>query len=231
MGALMIIEFQNVTYQIPSGEMIYQNLDLKVSEHKYYGILGQNGAGKSTLIEMIMGTRKLSSGKIKVFGEDASCSQRKLKSKVFVVSHDLSIPGHITTSDLWSFYKFFYPKYSVKLEKRLAKLFEIDSHKKFGSLSTGQKVKALLIPAFAARAELYLFDEVTAVLDPKSRRRFFNFLLEYKSINNCTVFMATNISEDIESCMDKVLFIDEQRNLLIKDVENINSLFDEEKAS
>lgn len=211
--------------------MIYQNLDLKVSEHKYYGILGQNGAGKSTLIEMIMGTRKLSSGKIKVFGEDAARSDRSLKNKIFVVSHDLSIPGHITTRDLWAYYQFFYPKYSVKLQKRLEKLFEIDGKKKFGSLSTGQKVKALLIPAFAARAELYLFDEVTAVLDPRSRRRFFNFLLEYKSINNCTVFMATNISEDIESCMDKVLFIDDDRNLLVKDVQSINSLFDEEREA
>ena len=227
----MIIEFQNVTYQIPSGEKIYKNLDLKLGDHQYFGILGQNGAGKSTLIEMIMGTRKLTEGKIKVFGEDSNHVQRKQKNRVFVVSHDVSVPGHITTKDLWNFYKFFYPRYDEMLEARLEKLFEIDSRKKFGSLSTGQKVKALLIPAFAAQAELYLFDEVTAVLDPKSRRRFFSFLKEFKLINRCSIFMATNISEDIECCMDKVLFIDEKRNVLIKNVENINSLFDEESAA
>lgn len=227
----MIIEFQNVTYQIPSGETIYKNLDLKLSEHQYFGILGQNGAGKSTLIEMIMGTRKLTSGKINVFGEDTSKVQRQFKNKVFVVAHDISVPGHIQAKDLWNYYKVFYPNYSEELEKRLSALFEIDSKKKFGSLSTGQKVKALLIPAFAAQASLYLFDEVTAVLDPKSRRRFFNFLKEFKTINKCSIFMATNISEDIEVCMDKVLFIDEERNIQIKDVENINTLFDEEDVA
>lgn len=226
----MIIEFQNVTYEIPSGETIYKNLDLKLSEHQFFGILGQNGAGKSTLIEMIMGTRKLTSGSIKVFGEDTSIVRRKFKNKIFVVSHDISVPGHITAQDLWSYYRFFYPKYCPDLEVKLAKLFEIDSRKKFGSLSTGQKVKALLIPAFAAHASLYLFDEVTAVLDPKSRKRFFQFLKEFKTINECSIFMATNISEDIECCMDKVLFIDEDRTIQIKDVANINTLFEEDVA-
>lgn len=227
----MIVEFQNVTYQIPSGEQIYKNLDLKLCEHEYFGVLGQNGAGKSTLIEMIMGTRKLAQGSIKIFGEDVSRNRREQKNRIFVVSHDVSVPGHITTQDLWNYYQFFYPRYSKKLERKLAGIFEIDSKKKFGSLSTGQKVKALLIPAFAARAELYLFDEVTAVLDPKSRKRFFNFLQEFKTINKCLIFMATNISEDIECCMDKVLFIDENRNILIKDVANIGSLFEEESAA
>lgn len=224
----MIIDFQNVTYQIPSGETIYKDLDLKLSKHQYFGVLGQNGAGKSTLIEMIMGTRKLTNGTIKVFGEDTSCAQRKFKNKIFVVSHDFSVPGSIKAKNLWAYYRFFYPNYSIEIENKLSDLFEIDSNKKFGSLSTGQKVKALLIPAFAAQASLYLFDEVTAVLDPKSRKRFFKFLKEFKTINECTIFMATNISEDIECSMDKVLFIDDTRDILIKDVENINLLFEED---
>ena len=107
----MVIDFQNVTYAIPNGQMIYKNLNLRVYEKEYYGILGKNGAGKSTLIEMIMGMRKLTEGKIKVFGEDANASNRKNKNKVFVVSHDILIPGNIKVADMFQFYHFFYPHY------------------------------------------------------------------------------------------------------------------------
>ncbi len=226
----MILEFQNVTYKIPSGELIYKNLNLKVYKNEYYGILGQNGAGKSTLIEMIMGTRKLSAGRIDIFGEKADDSYRKQKHRIFVVSHDFAVPGHIASRDLWAYYKFFYPNYSIELQERLARIFQIDEKKKFGSLSTGQKVKSLLVAAFAAKAELYLFDEVTAVLDPKSRRRFFEFLKEFKTLNDCSVFMATNIAEDIQTCMDKVLFIDDNREVKIKDAQDIESLFYEDDS-
>lgn len=226
----MILEFQNVTYQIPSGELIYKNLNLKVSANEYYGVLGQNGAGKSTLIEMIMGTRKLTTGKINIFGEKADDSYRQHKNKIFVVSHDFAVPGHIASRDLWAFYKFFYPNYSMELQERLSRIFQINEKKKFGSLSTGQKVKSLLVAAFAAKAELYLFDEVTAVLDPKSRRRFFEFLKEFRTLNNCSVFMATNIAEDIQTCMDKVLFIDDNREVKIRDTKDIDALFSEESS-
>jgi ABC-2 type transport system ATP-binding protein len=224
----MVIDFQNVTYAIPNGQMIYRNLNLRVYEKEYYGILGKNGAGKSTLIEMIMGMRKLTEGKIKVFGEDANASNRKNKNKVFVVSHDILIPGNIKVSEMFKFYHHFYPDYDRNMEKELLNLFEINPTKKFGALSTGQKIKALLCAAFAARAELYLFDEVTAVLDPKSRRNFFKFLNEFKHLHNCSVFLATNIAEDLENCMDKVIFIDNDQKVIVKDVSNIDSLFEDD---
>jgi ABC-2 type transport system ATP-binding protein len=227
----MIIDFQNVTYAIPNGQMIYKNLNLRVHEKEYYGILGKNGAGKSTLIEMIMGMRKLTEGKIKVFGEDANASNRKNKNKVFVVSHDIIIPGNIKVAEMYQFYDFFYPAYDKEMQDELLGLFEIDPKKKFGALSTGQKIKALLCAAFAAKAELYLFDEVTAVLDPKSRRNFFKFLNDFKGRHNCSVFLATNIAEDLENCMDKVIFIDDDHRVVVKDVANIDSLFDEENEA
>jgi ABC-2 type transport system ATP-binding protein len=227
----MMIDFKNVSYSIPNGQKIYKDLNLRVYANEYYGVLGKNGAGKSTLIEMIMGSRKLESGEIKVFGEDVSSSGRKNKNKVFMASHDMEVPGNISVRDLLDFYAFFYPDYSKEIETKLLNDFEILPKKKFGSLSTGQKVKAVLCAAFAAKASLYLFDEVTAVLDPKSRRYFFKFLNEFRTYHSCSVFLATNIAEDLEQCMDKILFIDDDHRVLIKGVDDIDLLFEDKDAS
>jgi len=226
----MIIDFKNVSYSIPNGQSIYKNLNLKVYENEYYGILGKNGAGKSTMIEMIMGARKLEQGEIRVFGEDVTSSTRINKHKVFVATHDMEIPGNILVQDLLDFYAYFYPDYSKDIEKQLLKDLEVDPQKKFGSLSTGQKVKAVLCAGFAAKVSLYLFDEVTAVLDPKSRRYFFRFLNEFRKFHNCSVFLATNIAEDLEHCMDKVIFIDDDHKVLIKNVEEIDRLFEKDAS-
>ncbi|MBD67061.1 MAG: hypothetical protein CME62_17800 [Halobacteriovoraceae bacterium] len=227
----MILDFQNVSYCIPNGQSIYENLNLKVHHNEYYGVLGKNGAGKTTLIEMIMGMRKLKTGNIYAFGEDVNHTGRKNKHKIFVVTHDMQVPGNIILKDLFKFYAYFYPQYDKEIEAQLVELFELDASKKFGTLSTGQKIKAFLCAAFAARAQLYLFDEVTAVLDPKSRYNFFKFLNQYRDINDCSVFLATNIAEDLENCMDKVLFIDDDHNVLVKDTHDINKLFGEKESA
>lgn len=223
----MILDFQNVSYQIPNGELIYHNLNFKLFENEFYGVLGKNGSGKSTLIEMIMGMRKLTDGKILVLGEDPSIGDRTQKHRIFTVTHDMMVPGFIRVKDMLDYYSFFYPRYSKEIEKQAAEVLEIDTNRKFGALSTGQKIKALLCAAFAARAELYLFDEVTAVLDPKSRRNFFKFLNKFRIYHSCSLLLATNIAEDLERSVDKVIFIDDGHKILIKDVDALDKLFDD----
>ncbi len=227
----MILEFIDVSYKIPNGEYLYKNLNFKLFKGEYYGILGKNGAGKSTFIEMIMGMRKLESGKIVVFGEDPSESSRTQKHRIFILTHDMLIPGNIRVKDLLNYYKFFYKNYSNQIESELLELFEIDPKKKFGSLSTGQKIKALLSAAFASRAEFYLFDEVTAVLDPKSRINFFNYLKKFRNEHECSVLLATNIVEDLVQSVNKVIFIDENHNTQMRDISDVDELFDISESS
>ena len=222
----MIIEFKDVSYNIPGGKSLYKGLNFRLFRGDYYGILGKNGAGKSTLIEMIMGIRKLSSGVVKVFGEESNSSGRMNKNKIFVVTHDSEIPSNIKINDLYNFYRYFYPSFDENILNELLDLFEIDGHQKFGSLSTGQKIKALLCCAFAAKAELYIFDEVTAVLDPKSRRNFFKYLNRFRENHECCLLMATNIAEDLYQSVDKVLFIDDNGKVIVDEINNLDSLFD-----
>ena len=81
-----------------------------------------------------------------------------------------------------------------KKENELLEYFAIDPSVKMGSLSTGQKVKAQIVAAISARPKLFLMDEVTAVLDPESRKQFFVLLKILHAEKNCSLIMATNIA-------------------------------------
>jgi ABC-2 type transport system ATP-binding protein len=137
------------------------------------------------------------------------------------------IPSHISVKEMFNFYEYFYPNYSREIERKLLELFEIDKSKKFGALSTGQKIKGMLCAAFSSQTDLYLFDEVTAVLDPKSRRNFFKFLKWFKEKHCCSILLATNIAEDLTNSVEKVIFIDDDHKVKIKPIDQLDRLFEE----
>ena len=48
------------------------HLNLSIKKGEIFGLLGPNGAGKTTLIRLLAGLARPDSGRIRVFGEDAS---------------------------------------------------------------------------------------------------------------------------------------------------------------
>jgi ABC-2 type transport system ATP-binding protein len=207
----MLIKLKNVDYQVPNGQTVYENLNFELFLGDFFGVLGKNGAGKTTLIDLLMGYRPITTGEISILGEDPMSSHRRKKHEIFVLSHDIQIQQSHKVQNYLEFTSYFYDNYDHKLEKQMLDYFGIDINAKFGALSTGQKVKAQIVAAVAARPKLILIDEVTAVLDPESRKRFFMVLKKLKRQGNCSVIMATNIAEDLNGIVDKVLFIDHKR--------------------
>ena len=69
-----IVELKNATKVITNGfdeeKIILNDVSLEIFEHDFITILGGNGAGKSTLFNTIAGTLPLTSGSIRIMGED-----------------------------------------------------------------------------------------------------------------------------------------------------------------
>lgn len=228
----MLIKLKNVNYQIPNGDIVYENLNFEMYLGEFFGVLGKNGAGKTTLIDLLMGYRPITSGEIEILGEDPMNMSSRNKKEIFVLSHDISIQSSHSVENYLEFTRPFYEKYDRVKEEELLEYFGIDPKVKIGSLSTGQKVKAQIVAAIAARPKLFLMDEVTAVLDPESRKQFFVLLKLLHLEHTCSLIMATNIAEDLNGVVDKVLFID-HKHADVHDVSEIEHLFnlDMEKAA
>lgn len=59
----IMLETRNLTKKI-KGQMILENVSIKVEKGKIYGLLGPNGAGKSTLLKVITKVMNCTSGDI-----------------------------------------------------------------------------------------------------------------------------------------------------------------------
>lgn len=209
-----LLSIENINYTVPYGETILENVNLDVRPAEFIGILGHNGSGKSTLIDLLLGNRKYTSGKITILDEDPHHADRKNKKDIVYLSQDVSIKGDVTIKEFLKFHSAFYKNYSHLLQNHLLDVFELNPQQKVGVLSTGQQKKVQVVASLSTQPKLIIIDEITAVMDPETRDIFFRELIKAKSSFNSSILLATNIAEDLVNRADKVLFIENKTGKL-----------------
>ncbi len=215
---------KNLSYKIPYGDCILEDLNFTIEEGDFYGVLGKNGAGKTTLIDLLLGNRPITSGELKVLGEDPIQVERSNQEKIVFLSQEVSLKGNITISQFLNFHSSLYSSYNKEEERRVAQYLQLDLKQKIGALSTGQQKKVQIVGGLASMPDLIIIDEITAVLDPETRASFFKLISEHKNNHGASILLATNIAEDLVERADKVLFL-EDRNAKEYSPDRIHELF------
>lgn len=201
-----MIEIKEVSYSYDYKEDTFSNLSLSIKTGEFWGVLGKNGAGKSTLLDLITGFKAPTNGMISINGKDTIGADRSFQKSISYISQDIEFDSGRTIEELLNFHAPFFETYSVEKEKELLDYMELDKSKKVEELSLGQRKKIQIVAGIASCTDFILIDEVTAVLDPEARHKFFNLLDSLKKEGKGIV-LATNISEDLETRVDNVLLI------------------------
>lgn len=221
----LMLKVSSLIYQVPQGDVVLDDINFDVKQGEFLGILGRNGAGKTTLLDLIMGFRAYTSGEILVNDEHPQSINKINAHEVAFLSQDLKLKQGTSVGKFLEFHRFFYPQYSLQKESELLAFFELDPKQKIGSLSTGQQKKTQIVAGIASQAKLILIDEITAVLDPETRLKFFVILEKIHKEGNSAIVLATNIVEDLTGRVDKVLFIDRNKAKVLTEF-HIEYLFD-----
>lgn len=66
------IEMIDVWYSYDPNIWALKNINLRINDGEFIGLIGQNGSGKTTLAHLIAGIMSPTKGKIKLFGEDVT---------------------------------------------------------------------------------------------------------------------------------------------------------------
>lgn len=220
-----IIKVKDLVYSVPKFKTILNGLDFVIRPGEFCGLLGKNGAGKTTLMDILMGFRNIDSGEIEVFGEFPQQRTKEGAQRVAYLSQDVKMPSFYSLEETLRYHSYFYPQYDFELEKRLLDVFELDLRQKLGGLSTGQSKKVQIVANLSTNADFYLIDEITAFLDPKSRYLFFKELNWLSSERSKSILLATNITEDLEGRVSRVLFLADGK-VTEHEGNNLNQLFE-----
>jgi ABC-type polysaccharide/polyol phosphate transport system ATPase subunit len=154
----------------------------------FFGIVGTNGSGKSTLTQAMSGITVPTAGEIRVWGrvlpllEVGAGFHDELtgRENVALLGAILGIPGRQVAAAIGSILDF------------------ADVHRHFDTplkrYSTGMKARLSFATAICFPAEIYVFDEVLAVVDDDFRDHCITELKRLNAAGRTIIFMSHDLS-------------------------------------
>lgn len=198
------------------------DVDLTVNEGEIFGFTGPNGAGKSTMIRTLLNFIFPTRGSAKVLGLDIVKQTKEIKRQVGYLPGEVDYYDDMSAEELFFYSGRFYKKDYTQNLKELTELFELDTKKKFHSLSLGNKKKVAIIQALMHSPRLLILDEPTSGLDPLMQKRFFTRLQE-ENKKGATIFFSSHVLSEVQRLCHRVAIIKEGRILKIEDMEELRS--------
>ncbi len=194
------------------GQLALDDVRFEIEPGSVTGLLGRNGAGKTTLMRIVAGHEFASAGTVTVLGARPVENEQVLRQMVFV-REDQAYPDfrvrHVVQAASW-----FYPNWSHELAGALLDEFNLPLNRKVRKLSRGMRSAVGIVIGLAARADVTLFDEPYAGLDPVSRQLFYDRLLADYAEHPRTVLLSTHLIDEAAGLFERVVVIDRGRVVL-----------------
>ena len=181
-------------------------LDLTVEQGEIHGFLGPNGAGKSTTIRVLLGLLRADGGQARLLGGDPWTDVAQLHRRIAYVPGDVALWPNLTGGEVIDLLARLRGGLNAARRDDLLARFDLDPTKKCRAYSKGNRQKVALVAALSSDAELLLFDEPTAGLDPLMDRVFRDYVDEVRTEGR-TVLLSSHILSEVEALCDRVSII------------------------
>jgi ABC-2 type transport system ATP-binding protein len=185
-----------------------RGVDLAVAPGQALAVLGPNGAGKTTLINLALGLRRPTAGRVRLFGLDPT--DRRARSRCGAVLQEVGVSGLLTVGEMVTLFRAYYPAPLPVAEVLARAGLEDRAGVRVAALSAGQRQRLLFALAVCGDPDLLVLDEPTVGLDVQSRRRFLASLRDFAAAGK-TIVLTTHYLEEADQVADRVVVIDRGR--------------------
>ncbi|MCM1048140.1 MAG: ABC transporter ATP-binding protein [Clostridiales bacterium] len=204
----MELTLDRVTKQYKN-KIAVDRLSVTLSEG-VYGLLGANGAGKTTLMRMICGIAEISSGEIRLDGEEIGAMKDRYRELLGYLPQDFGYYPNFTAMEFMLYIaslKGLNRKYARKRSEYLLCKVGLDSEMrhKIKTFSGGMRQRLGIAQALLNEPKILVLDEPTAGLDPKERVRFRNMIADLGKER--IVILSTHIVSDVEEIADWIFLM------------------------
>lgn len=179
------------------------NVNLNIERGEIVGLLGPNGSGKTTLLKIINGLVNNYSGEVRILGQSLSVES---KGKVAFLPDSTFVPNGWSIIRLCDFFGDFFDDFNKARAMALFRDLDIDLNARFRDLSKGTKEKVQLCLILSRDADIYMFDEPIAGVDPKARDVIFRLILDNYN-KNASIILSTHLVRDVECILSRAIFL------------------------
>lgn len=197
------------------------DLDLSINKGEFVAILGHNGSGKSTLAKLLNGQIFPTSGDILICGMNTKDDKKiwEIREKCSMVFQNPDNQMVATTVENEVAFgpenlQIKNPELRQRVDEAIKLVGMQDYIKKSPSeLSGGQKQRVSIAGVIAMLSDCIIFDEPTAMLDPKGRADVMNIIHDLNKKYKKTVVHITHYMEEA-ALADRIIVLNKGKKAL-----------------
>jgi lipopolysaccharide transport system ATP-binding protein len=199
--SLLLNPFSRKGWSKESSRIVFQSLDLEVSQGVSLGIIGRNGSGKSTLLKVMTGIYKPDSGIVRVQGRISSLIELGAGfHPEFTGRENVFINGAILGLS------------RKEIEKRFDRIVRFAELEPFIDIpvrtySSGMYIRLGFSVAVNVDPDILLVDEVLAVGDESFSRKCLDKMTAFKKAGK-TIVLVTHDLPTVERFCDQALWLE-----------------------
>ena len=193
------------------------HFNLEIREGEILGLLGPNGSGKTTTINCILSLLSYDKGTIEVFGKEMQPDSYDSKRKIGVVMQNVAVFDALNVYDNIDYFCGLYIKDKQLRRQYVEEAIEfvgLSDYKKFypKKLSGGLLRRLNIACGIAHKPKLIFLDVPTVAVDPQSRNRILEGILELNR-QGATIVYTSHYMEEVEQICTRIAIMDKGKNL------------------
>jgi len=211
------IEYKDVHFQYsPEGDWVLNGVTFSVKKNQRIAIVGGSGAGKTTLVNLLPRFYEVTTGAIKIDGQDIrGMTMLSLRRLMGIVTQEVILFNDTVANNI----AYGVPNYSkdeIVRAARLSNAHEFIEHlpEKYGTLigergtrlSGGQRQRISIARAILKNPPILIFDEATSSLDSEAER-LIQGAIENLMKDRTVFLIAHRLSTILNS--DKIIVLEE----------------------
>jgi len=174
------IEFRHVSFNYPTAELVFKDLNLTIVAGEKIGVVGHSGAGKSSLFNLLLRYFTCSQGQILIDGQNINLvTEASLRAKIAVIPQDTILFHRSLLDNL----RYGNPEATEKevmeackkayihdFIMSLPEQYKTHAGERGIKLSGGQRQRIAIARAILKHAPILLLDEATSALDSQTEK-------------------------------------------------------------
>lgn len=222
------IEFDDVEFEYVPGVPVLHRMSFSLGPREVVGVMGPSGGGKSTLVQLILGLRDPTRGRVLLDGVDVGTLDRShLARRVTFVPQD----AHLFNGTIEENIRFMRQGVStdaIQAACRSANLwsdiegFDEGLQRPVGDrgsyLSGGQRQRLCIARALVERPDVLVLDEPTSALDVKSEQLIRETLMDLS--RTMSVIIIAHRLSTLEFC-DRIMVVQDGRVVAFDSAETL----------
>ena len=207
-------------------KIVVDDLSFSVHQNEIFGLIGPNGAGKTTTIRMMMDIIKPDSGDIAILGEKLTEAS---KNRLGYLPEERGLYRKLTVMDSIIYLASLKGMDSRSARKKADELLNqtgmlLYERKKIDELSKGMGQIIQFIVTIIHDPELIILDEPFSGLDPVNTELLKKLIIDLRNQGKAVV-LSTHQMNQVEELCDRILMIDNGRNVLYGNPTEIKSKY------